>query len=70
MVLVATAIVEEPTSDVAPVRHEPNAAPAEQDVAMLAYALWQARGCPDGSPEQDWFHAESELKAKTSAADE
>ena len=24
----------------------------------LAYELWQARGCPDGSPEVDWFMAE------------
>jgi hypothetical protein len=27
------------------------------DIAPLAYALWQARGCPDGSSQDDWFHA-------------
>lgn len=27
-------------------------------VAMLAYQLWEQRGCPHGSPEIDWFEAE------------
>src|SRR6185295_11798191 len=26
----------------------------DQDVAALAYRLWQGRGCPTGSPEEDW----------------
>ena len=34
-----------------------------QKVAALAYELWQARGCPDGTPEEDWFRAESEFAA-------
>jgi hypothetical protein len=33
------------------------------DIAELAHALWQARGCPQGSPEVDWFHAAHELRA-------
>jgi hypothetical protein len=28
------------------------------DVAVLAYQLWEARGCPEGSPEIDWYEAE------------
>ena len=28
-----------------------------EQIAALAHALWQARGCPDGSPQEDWFHA-------------
>jgi hypothetical protein len=36
------------------------------DVATLAYELWQARGCPYGSPEEDWQRAESELRARVS----
>jgi hypothetical protein len=32
------------------------------DVAVLAYRLWQARGCPDGSPEIDWHQAEQSLR--------
>jgi hypothetical protein len=32
-------------------------------VAIWAYRYWQERGCPIGSPEVDWFHAEQELRA-------
>ena len=35
----------------------------EQDIANLAYALWQQRGCPGGSSEQDWLEAEERLQA-------
>jgi hypothetical protein len=31
------------------------------EVEKLAYRLWQERGCPSGSPEEDWFKAESEF---------
>ena len=30
-------------------------------VAARAYQLWVERGCPEGSPEQDWYQAEQEL---------
>ena len=30
-------------------------------VQLLAYALWQERGCPFGSPEVDWYRAEQIL---------
>ncbi|MCC6590209.1 MAG: DUF2934 domain-containing protein [Bryobacterales bacterium] len=32
-----------------------------EQIAILAYYLWQKRGCPEGSPEEDWFRAEHEL---------
>jgi hypothetical protein len=35
-----------------------------EDIAALAHALWQARGCPQGSPEEDWFHAAQELRTR------
>jgi hypothetical protein len=35
------------------------------EVAALAYELWQARGCPNGSPEEDWFRAAEELRSGT-----
>ncbi|MFZ0590054.1 MAG: DUF2934 domain-containing protein [Bryobacteraceae bacterium] len=35
---------------------------AQEDIARLAYALWQARGCPEGSAEQDWFEAEQKIQ--------
>ncbi len=34
------------------------------EIAALAYELWQARGCPEGSPEQDWHEAAKELRAR------
>jgi hypothetical protein len=44
--------------------HQVKAAyPAGSDaIAKLAYELWLSRGCPDGSPEQDWYEAERILK--------
>lgn len=35
----------------------------EQARAILAYYFWQERGCPIGSPEEDWFRAEQALKS-------
>ena len=35
-----------------------------EDIASRAYELWQARGCPYGSPEQDWFQAVTELRTR------
>ena len=35
------------------------------EIAALAYELWQARGCPNGSPEEDWFRAAEELWSRT-----
>ena len=34
------------------------------DIAALASQLWHARGCPEGSPQQDWFHAVEELRSR------
>jgi hypothetical protein len=34
--------------------------------ALLAYEFWRARGCPEGSPEQDWFLAEEQLRHQQS----
>ena len=28
-----------------------------EETATLAYTFWQARGCPEGSPDEDWFQA-------------
>ena len=30
----------------------------------LAHQLWQARGCPEGSPQQDWFNAAEKLRSR------
>jgi hypothetical protein len=38
--------------------------PAETAIAALAYQLWHGRGCPEGSPETDWFQAKRELRGQ------
>jgi hypothetical protein len=46
-------------------------APSHDDIARLAYALWEARRYGDGSAEQDWLEAERQLQqplAKSEAA--
>jgi len=35
-----------------------------QDTAALAHALWQAKGCPEGSPDVDWFQAAEDLRSR------
>ena len=37
-------------------------------IPALARALWRARGCPEGSPQEDWFRAERALKLQTAHA--
>jgi hypothetical protein len=36
----------------------------EENVASLAYELWQSRGCPAGSPNEDWFRAVEQLRSR------
>lgn len=43
---------------------QPQAAAPAEEVATLAYEYWQARGCPEGCPEEDWYRAERELSAR------
>jgi hypothetical protein len=38
---------------------------SHSDIAALAFQLWEDRGCPDGSPEEDWFKAEQQLSTRT-----
>jgi hypothetical protein len=41
----------------------PTDAPSHrEEIARLAYSYWQTRGCPIGSPEEDWFRAEREIR--------
>jgi len=34
------------------------------EIAALAHELWQARGCPAGSADEDWFHAVRQLRQR------
>ena len=38
--------------------HFGSAVSKREKIALLAYAYWEQRGCPVGSPEEDWFRAE------------
>ena len=37
--------------------------PSDEEVRRTAYRRWQERGCPEGSPEVDWYGAEEELRS-------
>jgi hypothetical protein len=39
------------------------AVPARDKTPALARALWKAKGCPEGSAEEDWFQAERVLQS-------
>jgi hypothetical protein len=43
--------------------------PEHRSIGELAYHLWQARGCPQGSAEQDWLDAEKQLKSAPRTAE-
>jgi hypothetical protein len=43
--------------------------PEHRSIGELAYRIWQDRGCPEGSAEQDWLDAEKQLLFGTAAAD-
>jgi hypothetical protein len=31
-------------------------------IEILAHEFWRVRGCPEGSPDEDWFLAEEQLR--------
>ena len=39
-----------------------------EDIAALAYAQWQKKGCPEGTQKDDSLRAEQELIAKREVA--
>jgi LmbE family N-acetylglucosaminyl deacetylase len=43
--------------------------PEHRTIGELAYRLWQARGCPDGTAEKDWLDAEKQLRSAQRAVD-
>jgi hypothetical protein len=40
--------------------------PRHEQLCKIAYRLWEERGCPEGSPEIDWRHAEEEFAEEES----
>ncbi len=49
------------TSGGSPAEH---AAIPHERIAMRAYEKWCQRGCPQGTHQQDWYEAESELRGE------
>ena len=43
--------------------------PEHRSIGELAYHLWQARGCPEGSAERDWLDAEKQLQSAPRTAE-
>jgi hypothetical protein len=41
------------------------AASLHDQIALLAYAYWEERGCPSGSAEEDWLRAEQEISGSS-----
>jgi hypothetical protein len=41
---------------------------SRDDIARLAYALWEQRGNQGSSPEEDWLRAENELRSRLTSA--
>ena len=68
---VAVALLEPPlpeveSIEVAIVEVEPmgDESPSHDEIAVLAYSYWEARGYQGGSPEEDWLRAERELRSQ------
>ncbi len=62
-IMASTAVVESPAE--IDIEAESDIRPSEAEIAERAYTYWNARGCVGGSPEEDWFRAEEELRAQT-----
>jgi hypothetical protein len=43
--------------------HTDAPASSHEKIALRAYQLWEERGKPHGSPEEDWHLAEHQLQA-------
>ena len=44
-----------------------NGEPTQEEISVRAYQCWQERGCPEGSPEADWYKAEQEFRTNVSS---
>jgi hypothetical protein len=56
-------MAKEATKQAVAAQAEPVGIPDHEQIASLAYQLWEQRGCPEGSPDEDWIRAEQEWTA-------
>jgi len=61
----------QPAEDLGVSAGQETAAPAQltevsmrEKIALLAYSFWEARGGQGGSPEEDWYRAEQQIRAQ------
>ena len=45
-----------------------NPEPSREAIARRAHELWEERGRPEGSQEEDWFRAQDELRNQSGDA--
>ncbi len=50
--------------ETAPEAAEGGVQPEPADIARLAHQHWEERGRPLGTPEEDWYRAEKEIKLR------
>ena len=48
----------------APPGEPPTEVQCSEQIAALAHALWESRGCPEGTADEDWYQAERMLLEK------
>lgn len=60
----STTAPESGTANPVTITASPHQSVDSEEVARLAYTHWQIRGCPDGSPEDDWLRAEQDLNGR------
>jgi hypothetical protein len=51
-----------------PQTQKPDGLVDEIAISELAYLRWLERGCPQGSPDEDWFAAEEEIRSRGEAS--
>lgn len=61
---VASTTVSEPVTSAGSPSFE-TSVPVRDQIARLAYSLWEARGGNGGSAEEDWYRAEQEILARS-----
>ena len=45
-----------------------NTEPSNEEISQRAFQLWEERGRPEGSQDEDWFRAENELRHQSGDA--
>jgi hypothetical protein len=57
-------MTKETQMEASPAQNVEMSPPDHEEIARLAYSYWEARGRDGGSPEEDWFRAESDLTTR------